>query len=208
MSLPGDCSRLCIHSGKNCLMVIDCYLDWPTIIPMGKNITTSHLITPLTTLYSQTAVLDIFWSDGWPQSLLITFRILQRIRSSYSIQLPHTIHKVMVKLSAPSSQWRSNMNSLDWKKLERRKALQQYHNTSSRKDELSPTQKLYGHPVQDILPVHCRSYAPEWQQIIEAEQQEEATRKVTRKQSTATACRLPDIQMGSTMAVQNPRIHL
>ena len=32
--------------------------------------------------------------------------------------------------------------------------LLQYHNTLFRKGGLSPTQKLYGHPVQDMIPVH------------------------------------------------------
>ena len=58
---------VCVHAGKNYLIVVDCYSDWPTIIPMGNDITTSHLITALTTLFGQTAVPDVFWSDGGPQ---------------------------------------------------------------------------------------------------------------------------------------------
>ena len=45
-----------------------------------------------------------------------------------------------------------NTNSLNWLKLGCRKTLLQYHNTSFRKGGLSPTQKLYGHPVQDKIP--------------------------------------------------------
>jgi len=44
------------------------------------------------------------------------------------------------------------------------RALLQYRNTPSHKDSLSPAQKLYGHPVQDTLPAHRCSFAPEWQQ--------------------------------------------
>ena len=42
-------------------------------------------------------------------------------------------------------------------------ALLQYRNTPSRRDGLSPAQKLFGRPVQDILPAHRRAFAPEWQ---------------------------------------------
>ena len=66
------------------------------------------------------------------------------------------------------SSW--NGRFLDNDKLCR--ALLQYRNTPSRKDGLSPAQKLYGHPVQDILPVHHRSFSKEWQQKFqEAEEQ-------------------------------------
>ena len=47
-----------------------------------------------------------------------------------------------------------NTNSLNWLKLGCRKTLLQYHNTSFRKGGLSPTQNLYGHPVQDKIPAH------------------------------------------------------
>ena len=43
------------------------------------------------------------------------------------------------------------------------RALLQYRNTPSRRDGLSPAQKLFGRPVQDILPAHRRVFAPEWQ---------------------------------------------
>ena len=44
------------------------------------------------------------------------------------------------------------------------RTLLQYRNTPSRKDGTSPAQKLYGHPVQDILPAHRRSFSRQWQQ--------------------------------------------
>ena len=67
-----------------------------------------------------------------------------------------------------------NGRHLDHEKLCR--ALLQYRNTPTRKDGLSPTQKLFGHPVQDTLPAHHRSFAPEWQRTSqEAQQQTDIT---------------------------------
>ena len=43
------------------------------------------------------------------------------------------------------------------------RALLQHRNTPSRRDGLSPAQKLFGRPVQDVLPAHRRVLAPEWQ---------------------------------------------
>ena len=46
----------------------------------------------------------------------------------------------------------------------------------SRKDGLSPSHKVFGHPVQDTLPAHHRSFLPEWQRpIATAEQQRQDT---------------------------------
>ena len=44
-------------------------------------------------------------------------------------------------------------------------ALLQYHNTPSRRDRVSPAQKLFGHPIQDNLPAHRRAFLPEWQRF-------------------------------------------
>ena len=52
-----------------------------------------------------------------------------------------------------------NGRSLDEDKFCR--ALLQYRNTLSQRDGVSPAQKLYGHPTQDILPAHRRSNAQE-----------------------------------------------
>ena len=80
-----------------------------------------------------------------------------------------------------TKQWESGSNSeisLTGRSLGHDKlccALLQYHNTSSRKDDLYLVQKLFGHAVQDsedTLPAHHCSFLPEWQHpIATAEQQ-------------------------------------
>ena len=100
-----------------------------------------------------------------------------------------------------------NGRSLDHNKFCR--ALLQYRNTPSRKDGLSPAQKLYGHPVQDTLPAHRRSFSQEWQCKAEAaEQQAEATQQSSAMYYNLHAHPLTEIEIGSNVAVQNPRIKL
>jgi len=65
--------------------------------------------------------------------------------------------KTMKKLIRTS--WTGRI--LDEDKLCR--ALLQYCITPSLKGGISPAQKLYGHPVQDSLPAHHRSFSPEYQ---------------------------------------------
>ena len=95
-------------------------------------------------------------------------------------------------------------HSLDHNKFCR--TLLQYRNTPSCKDGLSPAQKLYGHPVQDTLPAHRRSFSQEWQR--KAEQQAEATQQSSATYYNLHAHPLTEIEIGSNVAVQNPRTKL
>ena len=71
---------------------------------------------------------------------------------------------------------------------------------------MSPAQKLYGHPVQDTLPAHRWSFAPEWQQTAgQTESLMETSQKVATQYYNRTAHNLPEIAVGSNVAVQHPR---
>ena len=71
------------------------------------------------------------------------------------------------------------------------------------------SQALYGHPSQDNLPAHHRSFAPEWQRsITEAEAAAEKAKQHAAKYYNNTAHRLPDIQVGSNVVLQDPRTKL
>ena len=81
--------------------------------------------------------------------------------------------------------------------------------TPSHKDGLSPAQKLFGHPIQGTLPAHRRSFAPEWQKSTEeAEQQARETREDVKVSYNAHTHSLPDIHIGSKVALQNQHTKL
>ncbi len=92
------------------------------------------------------------------------------------------------------------------------RALLQYRNTPSRKDSLSPAQKLYGRPVQDIIPAHHRSFSEEWQEWQHkpeaAEQQAQQTLKSSEEYYNQHAHPLQEIQIGSNVAIHNNRTKL
>ena len=80
------------------------------------------------------------------------------------------------------------------------RALLQYRNTPSRRDGQSPAQKLYGHPIQDTLPAHRRSFAPEWQRhSLDTEE----SLKISEEYYDQHAHKLPDLHVGSHVAIQN-----
>ena len=89
------------------------------------------------------------------------------------------------------------------------KGLLQYRNTPSVRDGLSPAQKLFGHPMQDTIPAHPRSFSQEWQQTKEeTEQKMMATQQNTRNYYNKTVHPLSYIQQGSHVVLQNPRTKL
>ena len=56
---------LCHHAGRYYLIIIDCYSDWPTIAPMGIDITSSSVISAFRTLFSQLDVSSRFAMVRW-----------------------------------------------------------------------------------------------------------------------------------------------
>ena len=199
---------LCFHAGHTYLIVVDCFTDWPAIISLDHGTTSAQVISAIRQSFCRTAIPDIIWSDGGPQftSKIFTdfanrWGFLHKISSPHYPQSNGKVEatvKSMKKILYAA--WTGR--SLDLDKL--CCALLQYRNTPSRKDGLSPAQKLFGRPVQDTLPAHRRSFLPEWQRpITTAEQQRQDTLQSSATFYNSHAHTLPDINIGSHVAIQN-----
>ena len=91
--------------------------------------------------------------------------------------------------------------SVDWNKLSR--ALIQYQIMPCRKDGQSSAQKLFGHPVQDSIPTHCRSFALEWQKLAYKEEKAaHSTEDKVQALYNQHAHDLTDLKVGNSVAVQ------
>ena len=144
---------LCSHAGCTYLIIVDCFTDWPAITSLDHGTTSAQVIVAIRQSFCRTAIPDIVWSDGGPQFNSKMFTdFANRWGFQHKVSSPRypqsngkveATVKSMKKLIYAS--WTGR--SLDHDKLCR--ALLQYRNTPSRKDGLSPAQKLFGHPVQD-----------------------------------------------------------
>ena len=201
---------LCSYAGHDYLIMVDCYTDWPAIISMPHNTTTPQITAALRQAFCRTAIPDILWSDGGPQFTSAKFNqfaqqwgFFHKTSSPYHPQSNGKIEstvKSMKKIIYTS--W--NGRFLDDDKFCR--ALLQYRNTPSRKDGVSPAQKLFGHPTQDTLPAHRHSFSQEWQQKAEeTEQQAETIQRSAATYYNAHAQPLTEIEIGTNVAIQNPR---
>ena len=133
---------LCSYAGQDYLIMVDCHTDWPDIIPMTHNTTTSQITTALRQAFCRTAIPDVLWSDGGPQFTSHHFRqfALQWgfIHKTSSPHYPQSNGKIESAVKSMKkiiyTAW--NSRSLDHNKLCR--ALLHYRNTPSHKDGLSP----------------------------------------------------------------------
>ena len=201
------------YGGRRFLIIVDCKTGWPDVIDMGRDTTAQKLTNVLRDQFCRTAVQDVLWSDGGPQFTSSKFaNFLVNWGTSHITSSPHypqsngqaeAAVKSMKKLM--SAAWQGK--SVNWGKLSR--SLLQYGNTPCRKDGLSPAQKLFGHPVQDSLPAHHRSFALEWQKSLEeADKDASDTRHMTEQAYNQHTRELPDIKLGNHVAIQNPRSKL
>ena len=184
--------------------MVDCKTDWPDVIEMKKDTTTQKLIGALRNQFCRTAIPDVIWSDEGPQftsSKLAAF--LKDWGMSHKTSSPRypqsngkaeATVKSMKKLISAAWAGRS-INVLS-------RSLLQYRNTPSRKDGLSPAQKLLGQPVQDHLPAHRRSFAPEWQQSSDPEHTDVGPQDQLYYNQHAKE--LTEIPIGNRVAIQNP----
>ena len=192
------------YGGDQFLIMVDCKTDWPDVIEMKKDTTTQKLIGALRNQFCRTAIPDVIWSDEGPQftsSKLAAF--LKDWGVSHKTSSPRypqsngkaeATVKSMKKLISAAWAGRS-INVLS-------RSLLQYRNTPSRKDGLSPAQKLLGQPVQDHLPAHRRSFAPEWQQSSDPEHTDVGPQDQLYYNQHAKE--LTEIPIGNRVAIQNP----
>ena len=187
------------------LILVDCYSDWPEIIPMESRTTATQLTSALRASFCRTGVPDKFWSDGGPQFTSREFKDFARQwgfrHATSSPQYPQSNGKAEATVKSIKKLLRAAWTGRAINQNHLARALLQYRNTPSR---LSPAQKLFGRPIQDTLPAHRWAFAAEWQtRAKESERQALATKDATEKSYNQHTRPLPDITIGSHVAIQN-----
>ena len=102
--------------------------------------------------------------------------------------------------------WDSRARSIDMDKWTR--GILQYRNTPKINGK-SPAQTLFGHPVQDMIPAHRRSFASQWQKAAdEAEKSAVHNKNKVIRKYNENAQDLPRLQIGNKVAIQNHKTKL
>jgi hypothetical protein len=53
----------CSFAGREYLITVDCYTDWPDIIPMSNNTTAKQVLSVLKASFCRTGIPDQIWTD-------------------------------------------------------------------------------------------------------------------------------------------------
>ena len=205
---------LATHAGQQFLVVVDHLSNWPFVFQLGTTSTARQLIHSFRQVFCFAGAPDVLYSDNGPQfnayplkSFLADWGVEHRTSS------PHY----------PQSNGHAEAAVKSMKRLLRRcwcdghldderwtAAILQYRNTPGSDGE-SPAEILFGHPVQDKLPAHRRAFAHRWQSLAEhadaaskhADHQVQAEARYN-----ASAATLPDLRVGTQVAIQNPSTKL
>ena len=148
--------------GYNFLITVDCKTDWPDIFILNKKTDSLTLINKCKEIFRRTAIPNIVWSDNGLQfrsqkfqEFLKDWGILHLTRSPWYPQSNRKA-EATVKLMKKIIQSSMKNSQIDEDKL--LTALLQYRNTPNKRDGFSPAQKLFGHPIQDRMPMHKKSF--------------------------------------------------
>ena len=83
------------YGGKQFLVLVDCKTDWPDIIAMGRDTTTTKLAATLRDHLCRTAAPDLLWSDGGPQ--FTSRELADMVCGPCNVRPPHTTPKATAK---------------------------------------------------------------------------------------------------------------
>ena len=202
------------YAGQQFLIAVDQYSSWPWVVQLGKTAAARHLIAALCEIFCTSGAPDTLYTDGGTQfSSQECQAFLRRWGVRHITSAPHYAQsngraeaavKSMKKLIRRT--WNFRRQRLDnegWAA-----AITQYCNTPD-VSGTSPAQRLFGRPLQDVIPAHHKAFAPEWQpRASTAERRRQHARQRQEQRYNATAHPLPQLTIGCQVAIQDPRSRL
>ena len=156
----------CNVKGKAWLVIADRFTGWVSVYYFAKEATTQQLIEILRTYFSTFGICVEIATDNGSQYRAKTFTDFfkkwgverHRISSDY---FPHSNLRAETAVKTTKRLLMDNTGSDGrpiWDKICR--ALLQHRNTPDQEWKLSPSQLLFGRPVQDFLPVKPGLFSP------------------------------------------------
>ena len=146
------------------LIAVDHFSWWPRVFQLGASAITHQITASLCGIFCASGAPDIIYTDQGAKFMSKDFFKrwgVRHITSSPHFPQSNGRAEAAVKLNEenhPPDAWDAQQGRLIKEAWTR--ALVQYRNTPGVMG-LSPAQRLFGHPLQDLVPAHRWSFAPE-----------------------------------------------
>ena len=199
------------HAGGKYLVVVDGFSGWRHVGYLGRQSSTSKVITTLLEVFRHVGVAEALWSDGGPEFTSYQFReFMRKWGISHHLSSPHY----------PQSNGRAESGVKAAKKLLRKcwdvrrerldddawtSGILQHWNTPG-SHGASPAQIVYGRPIRDTLPTHPAIYE-NLPPPADFEDRRRDQRQITERRYNSRARDLPEFPVGTHVRVQDPRTH-
>ncbi|XP_054770983.2 uncharacterized protein K02A2.6-like [Lytechinus pictus] len=203
------CADFFHYKGCNYLVIVDRYSNWPIVERSNQGAT--GLISCLRRTFVTFGIPDELASDGGPEftgaatrRFLKDWGIHHRLSS---VAYPHSNCRAEVAVKSVKRLIMSNTSpagALDTDTFQR--AMLQYRNTPDRDTRLSPAMCVFGHPIQDFIPIAPGKYLPHntWRETLAAREEALRTRHMrdAERWSEHTKRLLP-LAVGDHVRLQN-----
>ena len=206
------CSDFFQLEGSTYLVTVDRLTGWPDVRQMGGNLRGARGLTSmLRNLFGTFGIPEELTSDGGPeftagetQKFFKTYDIHHRLSS---VGNPHANQRAEVGVKSMKRLLRNNTDihgRLDNDKFTR--AILQYRNTPEQSTGMSPAMGLFGHQLQDFLPLTRSTYkpSPQWmQRILEREEKAAKSQEKASRRWAEHSRNLPQLKVGDLVSIQN-----
>ena len=197
------------YCGKEYLVVVDRYSNWPTVFRSENGAT--GLVTHLRNMFSTFGIPEELTTDGGPQ---FTAGVTQQFLKNWgvrhrlsSVANPHAncraelgvkqVKRIIADNCSPSG-------SLNVDKFQQ--AILSYRNAIDPMTKSSPSLILFGRPIRDMIPTPIGKYTPHetWRELMDHREKAMAKRhSLGHEQWSEHVRKLPDLKIGDHVYVQN-----
>lgn len=200
------------EDGRMFLALVDAFSGWPHVAMFpDKHVKSRRVIDALREFFATFGAPVKFWSDNGPQFTAAEIqKFLRHYNVTWGSSAPYypqsngtaeAVIKQMKKLIIGSKRG----GRVDPDMLAQ--ALMVYRN-APRSGGASPAELVFNSPIRDGLPVHGRSFKPEWQRTkAELKQRTDEVQKKNAARYNVTAHTLIVLKVGDQVLIQNPKTH-
>ena len=193
--------------GRLHVLVYCCrFTGWPVIHQWFHDPTAREVMDAVTKAFMDMGVPTRLRSDGGPQFKAHVFQEMLKqwnvVWGPSSAHFPQSNGHAEAAVKAAKDLVIKAAAAGDLKTDTFRQALLEFRKTP-RACGKSPAERLFGHQLRSIVPVHWTSFAPQWQNVTKAHDRQVEMNAAVKEKYDKSARKLPDLHVGTKVRIQD-----